>query len=304
VYSLDKVKRLPYGSTSILSEGPTRASIIVEQVISEHSWLKTTISLDAATPNSLSYLEYNCEVEWREACKFLKVEFPVDINSDFATYDSMYGSVRRPTHYNTSWDVAKFEVCCHKYADYSDHTYGVTLLNDSKYGCSIHGRIMRLSLLRAAKAPDGNADMGRHSIRFAILGHSGPISGDIVRAAYNFNHPLIVTPAGAGTTLPFVTWEGPSNVILSTVKRAEDDADVSSVLPAKRKSKSLVVRLYDSLGGKSSGHIVSDLPVKKAFITNLLEDDKKELAVKVDGPRVCVPVSLRAFEITSVRLEL
>lgn len=79
--------------------------------------------------------------------------------------------VKRPTHYNTSWDHAKFEVVCHKWADLSEYGYGVTILNDSKYGFATLGNVMRLSLLRSPKAPDGHADMGKHVIRYALLPH-------------------------------------------------------------------------------------------------------------------------------------
>ena len=101
------------------------------------------------------------EVEWRETMKFLKVEFPVDIMNTEASYETQYGVIRRPTHYNTSWDMAKFEVCSHKWADLSENGYGVSILNDSKYGFATSGNMMRLSLLRAPKAPDAHADMGK-----------------------------------------------------------------------------------------------------------------------------------------------
>jgi alpha-mannosidase len=313
VYSLNKFKNVAEGTVTIVEKGPLRAAILIEQQISARSWIKTTVSLDAysdpgAGGAAVSYLEYNSEVEWREACKFLKVEFPVDVHSDFATYDSMYGSVRRPTHYNTSWDVAKFEVCCHKYADFSDHTYGVSVLNDSKYGFAIHGNVMRLSMLRAPKAPDANCDMGRHYIRYAILGHKGAVNADVVRAAQNFNHPLTPFSMSASekpSKLCDVRFEGPGNVVLSAVKRGEDDADVSTGgLPVRSKSQSVIVRLYDSLGGKSKGTIVSDLPIKKVYRTNLLEDDDKDgVDFTVKDGQTRISITLRAFEVASFRLE-
>ena len=232
----------------------------------------------------------------------------MDIHSDFATYDSIYGSVRRPTHYNTSWDAAKFEVCCHKYADLSDHTYGVSVLNDSKYGFAIHGNVMRLSMLRAPKAPDANCDMGRHHIRYAIVGHKGGISADVVRAAQNFNHPLRVFSVSADeemSKLGNIRFNGPGNVVVSAIKRGEDDADVSNGgLPVRSKVQSVIVRLYDSLGGKSNGTIVSDLAVKKVYRTNLLEDDQEVMDFSVEGGQTRIPVTLRAFEISSFRLEV
>lgn len=313
VYSLNKKKVISGGKTKIHETGPIRASVIVEQEISDKSWIKTIISLDAySKPKSsqapdVSYLEFNIEVEWNEACKFLKTEFPVDVHADYATYDSMYGSVRRPTHYNTFWDVAKFEVCCHKYADLSDYTYGVSVLNDSKYGFAIHGNTMRLSLLRAAKAPDGHADMGRHNIRYAVAGHAGSLNADIVRAASNFNHPLkpiVVSSSTSLPHLPYIQFEGPKNIIISAIKRGEDDADVSVVDLPVREGQSVIVRLYDALGGHSAGKIVTELPVKKATKVNLLEDDQEEMPLETTGSHTVIPVKVRAFEIATYRLQL
>src|SRR5690606_19550750 len=143
-------------------QGPLRASLQVETKISEDSWIKTVISLNAAVDGNDSYVEFENEIEWREKMKFVKVEFPVDVTNTEATYECQYGYVKRPTHYNTSWDMAKFEVCCHKWADLSEHGFGVAILNDCKYGFATVGNLMRLSLIRAPKAPDANADMGRH----------------------------------------------------------------------------------------------------------------------------------------------
>lgn len=164
VYHLGTRKELARGSSQIAEEGPHRVSLLTETRISEQSWVKTTISLTATIENEPSYIEMTSEVEWRETMKFLKVEFPVDIVNTEASYETQFGVIRRPTHYNTSWDMAKFEVCCHKWADLSENGYGVSILNDSKYGFAICGNMMRLSLLRAPKAPNAHADMGRSII--------------------------------------------------------------------------------------------------------------------------------------------
>jgi alpha-mannosidase len=161
VYHLDSRKELQSSASEIYENGPQRVAVVTNTKISEKSWIKTTISLSAAVGGKPSYVEMGCEVEWHEDKKFLKVEFPVDINGTEASYESQFGVVRRPTHYNTTWDMAKFEVCCHKWADLSESTYGVSILNDSKYGFATEGNTMRLSLLRAPKAPDAHADMGK-----------------------------------------------------------------------------------------------------------------------------------------------
>ena len=160
VYHLNSRKELESGRTTITENNPHKVSVVTETKISDKSWIKTTMSLSASVSGQPSYVEVGCEVEWRETMKFLKVEFPVDIRNTEASYETQYGIIRRPTHYNTSWDMAKFEVCCHKWTDLSEHGYGVSILNDSKYGFATCGNLMRLSLLRAPKAPDAHADMG------------------------------------------------------------------------------------------------------------------------------------------------
>ena len=160
VFHLESREELPAGQTEIAESGPHCVSVVTETKISEKSWIKTTISLAASVDGQPSYVEMASEVEWQEDMKFLKVEFPVDVVNTEASYETQYGIIRRPTHYNTTWDMAKFEVCCHKWADLSENGYGVSILNDSKYGFATCGNLMRLSLLRAPKAPDAHADMG------------------------------------------------------------------------------------------------------------------------------------------------
>lgn len=163
VYHLESRKELHPSKSSIAENGPHRVAIVTETKISEQSWVRTTISLTSVEAGKRAMLEMDAEVEWREKMQFLKVEFPVDVVNTQASYETQFGIVRRPTHYNTSWDMAKFEVCCHKWADLSEAGYGVSILNDSKYGFATQGNVMRLSLLRAPKAPDAHADMGTWS---------------------------------------------------------------------------------------------------------------------------------------------
>lgn len=200
--------------------------------------------------------------------------------------------------------MAKFEVCCHKFADLSEHGYGVSILNDSKYGFATCGNLMRLSLLRAPKAPDAHADMGRHHIRWAILPHQGDLSSTTVRTAYNFNNPmkLVVTPDEVNA----VQFENPikltgnPSLILDAVKRGEDDEDVSRGEFPKRKGKSIILRIYDSLGGTSKGTIETSLDVKEVWRTNLLEDDEEKITIEKGK----VNIILRPFEVATFRLQL
>ncbi|CEL07238.1 Putative Alpha-mannosidase [Aspergillus calidoustus] len=320
VYHLESRKELQSVKTSIAERDPYRASVVTETRISENSWIKTTISLAATTGTHLSYVEFESEVEWRETMKFLKVEFPVDITNTEASYETQYGIIRRPTHYNTTWDMAKFEVCTHKFSDLSESNYGVSILNDSKYGFATVGNLMRLSLLRAPKAPDAHADMGRHTIRYAIMPHAGPLDARTVRAGYAFNQPLVLdthhSPSlsrnkNDGEDLfSKITLSGSSSLILDTVKRGEDDEDISGdpdlEIPAsKRKGQSIVLRIYESLGGRSRGVIRTSFPVKRVWKCNVLEDDEEKLeVVDIQGEAKKVEIELRAFEVATFRLQL
>jgi alpha-mannosidase len=202
--------------------------------------------------------------------------------------------------------MAKFEVCCHKFADLSEHGYGVSILNDSKYGFATCGNLMRLSLLRAPKAPDAHADMGRHHIRWAILPHQGDLSSTTVRAGYNFNNPLklVQSPQSIATSASAfrapIRLTGNPSLILDTVKRGEDDSDVSRGELPKRKGQSVILRIYDSLGGTSKGSIETTLDVSKVWKTNALEDDLEQLEI-VKGK---IDIVLRPFEVATFRLEI
>lgn len=206
--------------------------------------------------------------------------------------------------------MAKFEVCCHKWADLSEHGYGVSILNDSKYGFATCGNLMRLSLLRAPKAPDAHADMGRHHIRYAILPHSGNLDARTVRAGYNFNHPLVIEQGSSqisryNAAFKAVSIQGGSSIILDAVKRGEDDEDVSTAGIPARPGKSVILRVYESLGGKARASIHSSLPVKRVWKCNVLEDDEEELEVqKTKEGSVKVDIKVRAFEIATYRLQL
>lgn len=305
VYHLESREELRPRSSHISERGPDRVSVVSHIRISEGSWAKTTISLGASTGTLATYVEIDCEVEWQETMKFLKVEFPVDVRNTEASYDAAYGFVKRPTHYNTSWDMAKFEVCCHKWADLSEHGYGVSILNESKYGFATVGNLMRLSLLRAPKAPDAHADMGRHHFRYAIMPHEGSLGMETIRAAYNFNNPMQVysysSPSETtDTLLSSMRVAGDSSLVLDVVKRGEDDEDVSRGDLPERKGRSVVLRIYDSLGGRSRGIIETSLPVKKVWKCNVLEDDEEPIEVH-EGT---VHIELRPFEVATYRLQL
>ena len=308
VYHLGTRRQLEYGETRVYEQKDHRVTLVTDIRISDKSYLQSFISLSAALKGEDSQVECSAEVEWHENSKFLKVEFPVEIVNTEASYETAYSITKRPTHYNTSWDMAKFEVCCHKFADLSEHNYGVSILNDSKYGFATAGKLMRLSLLRSPKAPDAHADMGRHSIRWAIFPHKGALSSSTVKAAYAFNSPLkLLTGLQSATSSlskPFIKLTNDDvseSLVLDTIKRGHDDEDIAVHDSVRVNSgKSVILRIYESLGGHSRGTISAAFDIKRASKVNILEDELEEAEVK-DGK---VSIKLRPFEVATFKLQL
>ncbi|KAL5612396.1 uncharacterized protein BROUX77_002552 [Berkeleyomyces rouxiae] len=317
VYHLETRKELPPGETTVFEAKSHRVTLVTQTKISDKSSIASYISLSAAVDNEQTAVVCRAEVDWHESMTFLKVEFPVTIRNTDASYESAYGITKRPTHYNTSWDMAKFEVCCHRFADLSESNYGVSILNDSKYGFATCGNLMRLSLLRSPKAPDAHADMGHHSISWAILPHKGPLGASTVRAAYQFNNPLKPIPASSSlslsspggvfdTTKMPIKLVGDDSLMLDCVKRGEDDEDVrTGELPA-RAGKSVIVRVYESLGGHSRAVVETAWNIKSVHKTNILEDDLSEIKLcdALSSGLSSFPISLRPFEVATYRLQL
>ena len=288
----DRIKLPAPESIKVVERGPVRAAVEVRRRFGE-STLTQRIVLWAGR----AQVEFETEVDWRESHKALKVAFPVDVHATDATYEIQFGSVRRPTHMNTTWDSAKFEVCGHKWVDLSEPGYGVSLLNDCKYGYDVHGNTMRLTLLRAPKSPDPTADISRHTFRYAAMPHAGDhAEAETVRRGYEFNVPLRHTfpEAGArrGPKLPascsFFEVDAPG-VVLDTVKKAEDE-------------DALILRLYEAHGGHVRTKLVSPLPMKSAVECDLLERKTLGRAMK---PKACTfDLHFAPFEIKTLKMKL
>ncbi|KAG7473386.1 hypothetical protein MATL_G00095190 [Megalops atlanticus] len=271
----------------VVSSGGLRGSVKFSLTISGNSSLTQEIILDAMCP----YLKFTTQVDWAESHKFLKVEFPVRVRSPNATYEIQFGHLQRPTHRNTSWDWARFEVWGHKWADLSEHGFGVAVLNDCKYGYSTFGNTMTLSLLRAPKSPDASADMGCHQFTYAVMPHTGSFQdASVIQCAYNLNYPLRLIP----DTPLSRSWSGFSvsspAVVLETVKQAEGRKDA------------LVARLYESHGSSVSVTLTTSLPVREALHCDLLErpDSSRLVPIRESG----IHLNFRPFQIVSLLLIL
>ena len=266
--------------------GPLRAQLRQTRRFGS-STIVQRISLDAGS----RMLRFATEVDWQESKRLLKVAFPVDVQAPEAAFEVQFGHVTRPTHRNTSWDVARFEVCGRRWADLSDGRYGVALLNDCKHGYDILGNVMRLSLLRAPSYPDPNADRGHHRFTYALLPHAGgPTGGGVIEAAYDLNNPVLLATTGVhGGAAPeqrsFFSVDAPG-VFVEAVKVAEDGDEV-------------VVRLYEGFGGRCTARLRCRSPLRSAQLTDLLEREVAELPLTDDG---AIPLEFGPFEVHTVKL--
>jgi len=271
-------------SVRVVERHPLRGSIAVEYDLSDVSTLKQTITLTAVSPR----LDFANVVEWRERHKFLKVEFPVNIRSDHATYEIQFGHLNRPTHFNTSWDLARFEVSAQRWADVSEPGFGVALLNDCKYGYSVHGQMLRLSLLRAPVNPDAQADQGAHSFRYALLPHPGTLQeAGVIAEGYRFNVPLLLSATNSPVAEQSFFQVSDPAVVIDTVKKAED-------------SGAIIVRLYESHGAHGRVRLNCALPIKTVTRCNFLEEGEAQLAWRNGG----VTLAVRPFQIVTLKLAL
>ena len=268
----------------VTERGPLRASIQFDYELTPKCSITQTVSLTALSPR----LDFTNEIDWSESHKILKAEFPVNVRAQNATFEIQFGHLQRPTHFNTSWDVARFEVPAHKWVDLSEPDYGVALLNDCKYGHSVYENVMRLSLLRAPKHPDPNADQGHHTIRYALLPHDGSLQqAGVVAEVYRFNEPLLVRATDhAPENVSFFNVDAPA-IVIETIKKAED-------------SNALVIRLYEAHGTRGTFRLSSSLPIKSAALCNLLEETQTPLVWAYGG----VDLEFAPFKIITLKLSL
>ncbi|MDN4075312.1 alpha-mannosidase [Fictibacillus terranigra] len=248
----------------ILETGPIRATLKL-------SWrfYDSTITQLLTVYKNSPRIDFRTNVNWQEKQTLLKVAFPVNVRSTRATYDIQFGCIERPTHWNTSWDQARFEVVGHKWADLSEGNFGVSLLNDCKYGYDVKDHIMRLTLIKSSIEPDETADRGIHVFTYSLLPHQGDWrEGNTVQEAYNLNVPLLSSEVSANPSgnLP-AAYEFASidcnNVILETVKKAEE-------------GEAVIVRFYEYKQFRNPANVTFALPIKKAAECSLIEEGEEQ----------------------------
>ena len=258
----------------VLERGPVRATIRiardylkpgVKKSFPTEDFPSTFFTQNVSIYADLDRIDFKTDVDWWEDRTMLKVAFPVAIKADAATYEIPYGSIRRSTAMNDTWEKAKVEVPAERWADLSEDDYGVSLLNKAKYGYDIKGNVLRLSLLRSPKWPDPLADRGLHSIEYSLYPHRANVSAArTLQRGYEYNNPLIaiVGEAHKGrrpSSASFVQLT-PANLILTTIKKAED-------------GEGWIFQWYDGKGLDSQASLTLPATPIKVVRSNFLEGD-------------------------------
>lgn len=245
-------------SVRVAESTPCRSVVEVVRTVGRSQMIQRLI-LRAGSPR----LDFVTVVDWREDNRCLRVLFPVQVRTERATYDIPFGHVTRPTHANTSWDMAQFEVCAHTWADLSECGFGVALLNDCKYGHAIHGNSISLTLLRAPCSPDPQADRGIHHFTYSLLPHGGDFrTGSVLEEAAALNCPLEFHPLATGKgTLPpdhsFLRCDSPHLKIDAWKVAEEGDA--------------FIVRLHEAHGARGRARLHLGFDAGRVWRTDLIE---------------------------------
>ena len=278
----------PASSIQFVEYGELRQTIEIKRKI-QNSEFTQRISLS----HNSQRLDFDTHINWNERHTMLKVAFPVDVLSPQATYEIQWGNVTRPTHRNTSWDWARFETCAQKWVDLSEGDYGVSLLNDCKYGHDIHDNVMRITLLRSPTMPDPMADFGEHEFKYSLYPHVGSWNEETQREAYLLNDPIIVykqtmddRPRTMVNRLSSMVCTSAPNIIIETIKQAED-------------GDGIIVRLYESQRKREQVQVTFRSELESAWVTNLLEENESALSVDQDS----IILNLKPYQIVTLRVK-
>ncbi|MBE3583568.1 MAG: alpha-mannosidase [Limnochordaceae bacterium] len=309
-------------SVELVESGPLRLTLRISREF-EHSRVVQQMRLY----RDLRRIDFDTEIDWHEREVLLKVAFPVAVRARQATYEIAYGHIERPTYANTSWERARFEVVGHKWVDLSEDGYGVSLLNDGKYGHDIHDSTIRLTLLKSPVSPDPRADEGRQHFTYSLLPHSGDWrQAQTVARAYELNAPAYVErfdgftgvesqpsdpaqrQAGPARQHSFLVVTAP-NVVTEVWKAPDELADRVQTgariagQAASGQGTEWIIRLYEAFGRRGPVQLQFDRQVEAAQLVNLMEEP--QWVEPAGAPSVCgrtVTVQLQPGEILTLRV--
>lgn len=279
-YSQKKENAVLQGAPEVVEEGPVRMVIRFR-----YRYRHSEFVQDVIVYRTSRRIDFAFSADWQESHRLLKSTFEFEIRSTKASYDIQYGHVERPTHWNTSWDWARFEVVGHKWADLSENNYGAAILNDCKYGYSTKDNVMAISLLRSPKMPDTSADMGRHEFTYSLLPHAGNAAdSNVIEESVALNQPLHYFEGACEDSGKQMIRCEDRSVHLDALKKAED-------------GDGWIVRVHECRGGSCRTSLSSDYGIEKAVECNLLEEPE---GTEITGGEI--PLQLKPFELRTFRV--
>lgn len=262
-------------SIEIVEQGPQRAALRITRRIA-HSSMVQSVRLWANSAR----IDFATRFDWCDRRILLKARFPLAVRADQASFECAFGVQHRPTHANTSWDAARFEVACHRFVDLSELGFGVALLNDGRYGCHARGSELGLSLLRSPILPDKLADEGIQHLTYSLLPHRGDwFDGGVLAEAEDLNRPLFFRPANLPAGMRQILRIDGHPTALCALKPAED-------------GNGLILRIYEPAGGRGPIEITPPEGWRAAGEVSLLEDP-----LPAAGPEIG-PFQIRSFRLT------
>jgi len=267
---------------SVEASGPLFAQLKIKRTLLDSS-IEQIVTLEKGS----RAVRFDCEMDWQESHKLLKVAFPMAIHANDAIYDIQFAYLERPTHRSRQYDRDRFEVPHQKWVALAEANRGCAVLNDCKYGSDTLGNCISLTLLKSALAPDMTADKGQQQFSYAFYAWNGSFAeSGIDRAAYELNCPLGMVSGAAGERSLFAVSQ--PNVIIEAVKPAEDA------------SGDIVVRLYESKRMATRCTLTCGLDIKTVVETDMLENKAGDLALS-DGE---IALDFRPFEIKTLRFSV
>lgn len=284
-YFEEKSWELDFVNAELIECGAVRAVYKVERRFRNSSFFEYYIVY-----NALERIDVEYKTDWKENHVVLKADYPVDVNAVKATFDIQFGNVERSATRNTTWDFAQFEESMHKWCDLSDNGFGLSIINDCKYGCDIKDGHIRPTLLRCATSPNTVQDREYHEFTFSIYPHKGSVAGSgVVKEAYNINFPAcaVFTPAHKGelkSEYSFVSADA-ENIVIETVKKAED-------------SDSVIIRAYETFNTKTPCTLTFGDNIKAISECDMTEANDTALAF--DGCKaqtVFKPFEIKTFKV-------
>ena len=278
-YAQRPAGRFELVSAEIYTDGP---KVACRQ---SYRYGQSTLVQEISLKSGSKLLIFDTKVDWHEKNRMLRTSFPVSVQAKEAAFNIQFGSIKRPTHTNTSWDMAKYEVCAHKWVDISETGYGVALLNDCKYGHKIQGCVLDLNLLRSTSYPGADADQGEHRFSYALYPHGGDCcDAQVERAGMEFNIKPIIYQNASARIEPLFSCDQP-NVVIDTIKKCEDSDDI-------------IVRMYESAGRDTHASLALPNFCNTVILTDMMENELEAMP-RDDGH---ISLAFKPFEIITIKL--